>query len=118
MVGQFEDFLFIQSEDECLILSVGTVERARKRFERKASIRKPVTAEIDYQYFLFTLNEWERGQAFALAFQVRFSRCDIFKVYKWDSIYRHKIQLRRQELASLRAKMDADASSILYRDFD
>ncbi len=111
-VGQFEGFLFIQSEDECLIFSAGTAERARKRFERKAYIRKPMTAKIDCQYFLFTLNEWERGQAYALAFQIRFSQCDIFKVYRWENTDRHKNRLRQQKMISLRAIMNANAAAL------
>ena len=110
MVGKFEDFLFIQFEDECLIFTEGTIIRAWKRYERMKHIRNPVTTVIDGQSYLFTLNEWERGQAFALAFQRRFDQCDIFKVYKEECIDRHNIQLRRQKLASLRAKLSADAA--------
>ena len=112
LVGQFEGFLFIQSEDECLIFTEGTIVRARKRFERRKHIRNPVRANIDEQFHMFTHNEWKRGNAFALAFQIRFGQCDIFKVYKEESIYRHNIQLRRQKLASLRAKLAADAAGL------
>lgn len=112
IVGQFEGFLFLHSEDEYLIFSSGTVKRARNRFERKSQVRKPMTAKIDNQCFLFTLNEWERGQAFAMAFQVTFSRCDIFKVYRWECFSRHKIQLKRQKLISLRAIMDANKAAL------
>jgi Tfp pilus assembly protein PilV len=93
-----------------LIFPNGTVERARKRFERKACIRKPVTAKIDHQHFLFTLNEWEHGQNFALVFQIKFSQCDIFKLYRWESISRHKNRLRWQKLISSRAIMDANTA--------
>ena len=110
LVGQFENFLFIQFEDECLIFSEGTIVRARKRSERRKHIRNPVRAEIDKRFHIFTYNEWERGQAFALAFQRRFGQCGIYQVHKEECIDRHNIQLRRQKLASLRAKLSADAA--------
>ena len=110
LVGQFEGFLFIQSEDECLIFTEGTIVRARKRCERRKHIRNPVRAKIDEQFHMFTHNEWERGQAFALAFQMKFSQCDIFKLYRWESINRHKNRLRQQKMISLRAIMNANAA--------
>jgi len=110
LVGQFEGFVFIQSEDECLIFSSGTVERARNRFERKSQIRKPVTVYINRQCYIFTLKEWEHGQNFALLFQMKFSQCDIFKLYRWESINRHKNRLSQQKMISLRAITNANAA--------
>lgn len=111
IVGQFQDFLFIQSENECMIFPSGTVERARKRFKRKANLRKPITLYIHEQCFVFTEKEWKRGQNFALAFQIRFSQCDIFKVYQWDKIGRHKNRLYQQKMISLRARIKANAAA-------
>jgi hypothetical protein len=110
IVGQFEGFLFIQSREEYLIFPNGTVERARKRFERKSQMRKAKTAIINKQRFVFTLKEWEHGQNFALVFQIKFSQCDIFKLYRWESISRHKNRLRCQKLISSRAIMDANTA--------
>lgn len=112
IVGQFEGFLFIRSKNEYLIFPRGTVERAKNRFVRKSQIRKAKTAIINKQRFVFTLKEWERGINFALLFQIRFSQCDLFKLYRWESISRHKNRRRWQKLISLRAIMDANKAAL------
>jgi hypothetical protein len=112
VVGQFDGYVFIKSKNDCLIFSNGTVERARRRFIHKSRLRKPITAIINREYYDFTLKEWERGLNFALVFQIKFSHCDIFKLYRWESINRHKNRRRWQKMISLRAIMDANTAAL------
>jgi hypothetical protein len=112
VVGQFDGFIFIKSKKEYLIFPNGTAERARRRFIHKSRIRKPITVVLNKEYYIFTLKEWEHAQNFALVFQIKFSHCDIFKLYRWEKTYRHKNRLRWQKLISLQAIMDANKAAL------
>ena len=113
-VGQFEGFFFIKSESESLILSSGTVQRAKSRFERKSEIRDGVKIDIDSQGFIFTKKEWEIGKEFALV-QIQFRHCDIVKLYRWEAYGRHKIRLRQQKMIDLRARKKADVAGFVRK---
>ena len=116
-VGQFDGFFFIksESESESLILSSGTVQRAKSRFERKSEIRDGVKIDIDSQGFIFTKKEFERGRAFATVFQIKFSHCNIFKIYRAEAYGRHKIRLRQQKMIDLRARKKADVAGFVRK---
>ena len=109
IVARFDVFLFVRFEEECLIISEGTLERAKNRYIKKSKIRKPVTANIDQEGHVFTITEWEKAKEFALAFQIKSNQRDILKLIRWESKERFYILKKHQERRAFRFQNEAKA---------
>ena len=100
-IARFDVFLFIRFEEECLIISNGTLKRAKNRYIKKSRIRKSVTASIDQEGYVFTKIEWERAKEFALTFQIKSNQRDIVKLIRWESkerFYILKLQQKKRAI--------------------
>ena len=115
IVARFDVFLFIRFEDECLIISNGTLKRAKNRYINKSRIRKSVAAIIDQESYVFTDNEWDRAKEFALAFQIKSNQRDIVKLIRWESKERFYILLKQQERKAIRFQNEANTFGEIHQ---
>jgi len=112
LIQNYDDFVWVASDDEYAILSQKALQRAKRRFAGKVKLRKPVMKTISGESHLFTDNEWLRATEFALEFQIRCAQCERHNLHRYEKNDRHNHQMKRQKSYEIKIQNQAKSFAI------